>query len=157
VRIERADGTYRVSIGERTYQVQLQRSTDGALTFLIDGQPHHALVAQDGSQYWVALNAQSYTLTKIEKSARRRTHSPAEHNLTASMPGQVIKLLVSEGELVTHGQALLVLEAMKMEVRVNAPYAGIVSKLLCEVGQIVERGQPLLELMEKKKNKNGVP
>lgn len=148
MRIEQADGAYRVSIGERTYHVQLQRAADGALTFLIDGQPHHALVAQDGSQRWVALAAQLYTFTKVEKSTRRRAHSQAEHNLTAAMPGQVIKVLVSQGDVVAHGQALLVLEAMKMEVRVSAPYAGIVSKLLCGVGQIVERGQPLLELLE---------
>jgi 3-methylcrotonyl-CoA carboxylase alpha subunit len=146
IRIDQAGGEYRISIGERTYNVQVQQMRDGELTFLIDGQPYHALVAQDGTQQWVALNSQLHTLIKVEKSTRRRAHGQADHNLTAAMPGQVVKVLVNEGESVTQGQALLVLEAMKMESRLNAPYAGTVSKLLCSVGQIIERGQSLLEL-----------
>jgi biotin carboxyl carrier protein len=62
------------------------------------------------------------------------------------MPGQVVNVLVSEGDSVERGQTLLVLEAMKMEIRVAAPAAGRVKRLLTEKGQIVERGQRLAEI-----------
>jgi acetyl/propionyl-CoA carboxylase alpha subunit len=148
VRIEQTADEYRFSIGERNYRVQVVRAADGVLTFLIDGQPYHALTAREGSQHWVALGSQLFTLTKLEKSTRRRVHGQTDGSLTASMPGQVVKVMVNEGDVVTQGQPLLVLEAMKMEVRLNAPHAGSVTKLLCSVGQIVERGQALLELVE---------
>lgn len=148
VRIEQVGGDYTITIGERTYRAQIVRAADGALTFLVDGQQHYALTAHKGSQRWVALGAQLFALTKVEKSTRRRVRGQTDGSLTASMPGQVVKLLVNEGDVVTQGQPLLVLEAMKMEMRLNAPQSGTVTKLLCSVGQIVERGQALLEFIE---------
>lgn len=147
VRVEPTSGEYLVSIGERSHRVQIVKAVNGELTLLIDGQPVHALTAQAQGQRWVALNAQLFTLTKVEKSARR-IHGHTNNNLTASMPGQIMKVVVHEGETVAQGQPLIVLEAMKMEVRLNAPHAGTVIKVLCNVGQIVERGQSLLELVK---------
>jgi biotin carboxyl carrier protein len=64
------------------------------------------------------------------------------------MPGQVRALNVSEGDAVTKGQTLLVLEAMKMEIRVQAPRDGSVKKLFVKQGQTVEREQVLIEIDE---------
>ena len=65
------------------------------------------------------------------------------------MHSQVVKVLVNEGDSVTLGQTLVLLEAMKMEMRITAPQDGRVVKLLCKAGDIVERGQPLIELDNK--------
>jgi pyruvate carboxylase subunit B len=62
------------------------------------------------------------------------------------MPGQVRAVNVNEGDTVTKGQTLLVLEAMKMEIRVQAPHGGVVKKLFVNQGQTVEREQMLLEI-----------
>lgn len=64
------------------------------------------------------------------------------------MHGQVVRVLVEEGEVVRRGQPLVLLEAMKMEIRVTAPHDGRVVRLLCNVGEVVQRAQPLLELAE---------
>ena len=64
------------------------------------------------------------------------------------MPGQVRALNVSEGDAVTKGQTLLVLEAMKMEIRIHAPQDGVVKKLFVKQGQTVEREQILIEVEE---------
>jgi len=55
---------------------------------------------------------------------------------------------VQAGEAVTKGQTLIVLEAMKMEIRVQAPRDGIVKKLFVKQGQTVEREQMLVEIAE---------
>ncbi|MCB9457792.1 MAG: biotin/lipoyl-binding protein [Anaerolineaceae bacterium] len=62
------------------------------------------------------------------------------------MPGQVVNVLVAVGDSVTRGQTLVVLEAMKMEIRVAAPGDGTVRRLLVAQGDVVERGQLLLEV-----------
>lgn len=79
------------------------------------------------------------------RQAASRAGSGSE-TLEAAMPGQVRAVLVEEGEAVEKGQALALLEAMKMEIKVAAPHAGRVAKVLISAGQVVERGQRLFEL-----------
>lgn len=88
----------------------------------------------------------TYTLSKGGATQSRRKAHHAEGALTAVMPGQVTKILVNEGDTITKGQTLVLLEAMKMEIRVNAPGDGKVRKILVEQGQVVERGATLIEL-----------
>ena len=62
------------------------------------------------------------------------------------MPGLVLDVLVNEGDPVAKGDTLVLLEAMKMELRISAPGDGRVAKVLCQAGQVVERGQVLVEI-----------
>ena len=62
------------------------------------------------------------------------------------MPGKVTKLLVAPGDVVAKGQALAVLEAMKMESRFEAPRAGVVAAVHVREGDQVEEGTVLLDL-----------
>jgi biotin carboxyl carrier protein len=64
------------------------------------------------------------------------------------MPGQVRIVNVNAGDLVTKGQTLLVLEAMKMEIRIQAPQTGKIKAVLVKPGQTVEREQILIEMAE---------
>ncbi|HWX24578.1 MAG TPA: acetyl-CoA carboxylase biotin carboxyl carrier protein subunit, partial [Vicinamibacteria bacterium] len=68
-------------------------------------------------------------------------------SVVASMPGKVLRVLVSSGESVSEGQALLVMEAMKMENELRAPRSGRVSDLRVREGQTVETGA-LLAVVE---------
>jgi biotin carboxyl carrier protein len=68
------------------------------------------------------------------------------------MPAQVRAVQVAEGEQVEKGQTLLLLEAMKMEIRVRAPGAGRVARLLVSPGQAVEKEQVLVEVREEEKD-----
>jgi biotin carboxyl carrier protein len=64
------------------------------------------------------------------------------------MPGQIRAVSVNEGDTVTKGQTLLLLEAMKMEIRIQSPQDGVVRKLFVEQGQTVEREQLLVEIVD---------
>jgi pyruvate carboxylase subunit B len=63
------------------------------------------------------------------------------------MPGQVLRILVTEGQQVKTGQALIALEAMKMEQTIKAAMDGIVGKVLVKQGEIVAPGQKLVEII----------
>jgi 3-methylcrotonyl-CoA carboxylase alpha subunit len=65
-------------------------------------------------------------------------HSAADGAILAPMPGKVIAVDVAEGQVVEAGQRLLVLEAMKMEHALTAPFAGTVAELSAQVGQQVQ-------------------
>ena len=62
------------------------------------------------------------------------------------MPGKVLDVLVRAGQQVASGDALVVLEAMKMETIATADAAGTVTRVHVEVGSMVEPGQILVEL-----------
>jgi biotin carboxyl carrier protein len=66
------------------------------------------------------------------------------------MPAQVRLVQVSAGDLVEVGQTLMLLEAMKMEIRLQAPRRGRVSRILAQAGQTVERDQVLIEMGDEK-------
>ena len=142
--------SYLAIIGDKTVSVEIIHSENGRLDLLLDGQRVTAYVSTDGAKRWVTVGGQTFALTKSTAGTRRAQHGhPAQDELTAPMPGQVRAVNVAEGESVTKGQTLLVLEAMKMEIRVSAPRDGVVGKLLVQQGQTVEREQVLIEIVDK--------
>ncbi len=67
-------------------------------------------------------------------------------NLTAPMPGTIVKVLVNKGDQVEAGQPLIILEAMKMENKINASATGTVTSIAVSPGQTVDTGQLLLTI-----------
>ena len=139
--------SYRAMIGENAVEVEILQAKDGKLDLSIDGKRVTAYVSAENAKRWVTVNGQTFVLTKPAAGGRDRGHGHHQAGeLTAPMPGQVRTVNVSEGESVTKGQTLLVLEAMKMEIRIQAPGDGKVMKLLVKQGQTVEREQILIEI-----------
>jgi acetyl-CoA carboxylase biotin carboxylase subunit len=65
-------------------------------------------------------------------------------SLTAPMPGAVLRVLVDVGTVVSAGQSVVVMEAMKMEHAIHSPHAGVVTEVLVTAGQQVDNGQVLV-------------
>ncbi|MCU0514377.1 MAG: biotin/lipoyl-binding protein, partial [Anaerolineae bacterium] len=114
---------------------------------LAGGRPVSVTTATAGEVRQVALEGTTFALTAITpQTARRRQRRSGGGDLTATMPGQVREVRVQPGATVAAGATLLVLEAMKMEMRVSAPAAGTVTRVCVRQGDLVERGQLLVEL-----------
>jgi acetyl/propionyl-CoA carboxylase alpha subunit len=82
----------------------------------------------------------------VDAAAHAGAAAQGSSEITAPMPGTVIKVLVEEGERVQARQPLLVLEAMKMETPLTAPYDGVVQKVNVAEGDRVAGGAVLVEL-----------
>ncbi|NWG07178.1 MAG: biotin/lipoyl-binding protein [Chloroflexi bacterium] len=144
--------SYRVTLGDKTAEADILHADAerGQIEFLLGGERLTAYVSSDHTKRWVTVNGQTFVLTRQSGSRKRgggHLHTAGE--LTAPMPGQIRAVNVSEGETVTKGQTLIILEAMKMEIRIQAPMDGTVSKLLVKQGQTVEREQKLIEIVDK--------
>jgi 3-methylcrotonyl-CoA carboxylase alpha subunit len=85
-------------------------------------------------------------VTEVDVLAHAGEDASEAGRLTAPMPGKVVAWLVKPGDAVRRGQALAVMEAMKMEHTVTAPADGTVRELRYGVGDQVAEGQSLLEL-----------
>lgn len=137
------DGSYRAVIDGQAYAVQAQRIS-GAWQITLDGERHTVITAADGSERHLHTNGTALTLT-VPDTRRRRGSAAGANDLTAQMPGQVRAVSVAAGEHVSSGQTLVILEAMKMEIRVTAPTDGTVTNVLVSAGDVVDRGQRLVE------------
>ena len=135
---------FTVSIGERTIPLQIQNLPNGGWRLHLDGQTYTIYSAAQGDQRFVQVDSDTYTLTVPNAKPTRRKSSTQGDELTAQMPGQVNAVLVQAGDVAARGQTLLILEAMKMEIRVTAPTNGLVQQVLVQAGDVVERGQHLV-------------
>ncbi len=143
----------RLDLEDREATVEVLSAENGRLHAVVDGEPLTADFASDGHHVLISLNGEGYTLAKppppdVDRAGPAGTDA-AGASLTAPMPGTVVRVSVSEGEVVEEGQLLLVLEAMKMEQSVKAPHAGRVSSLPYGEGDLVPGGAVLAEIEEK--------
>jgi len=101
-----------------------------------------------GEELTVCAPAGQATLTEVDVIARAGDSKPTGGRLTAPMPGKLIALHVKAGDAVKAGQALAVMEAMKMEHTLTCPRDGVVTELLYAVGDQLSDGAELLKLAE---------
>ncbi|MDX6598003.1 MAG: geranyl-CoA carboxylase alpha subunit [Gaiellales bacterium] len=126
-------GRWRAGLRPSEPGAPVARAEDGALHVWVDGRD---------------VRVERAGLSEPEQHARRGAGAAAAGTaqISAPMPGAVLRLAVAEGDEVTERDVLLVLEAMKMEHPVRAPFAGRVAHVACREGQQVAAGDLLLEL-----------
>jgi len=135
-------GRYRIDGIEAT----VSRQPDGRLQLRLGERACVATVVADGLQRDVFIDGLQYRLRYDDPLAHDAAGDEAGGSLLAPMPGKIISLLVEPGASVVQGQALLVMEAMKMEMTVCAPRAGLVAAYRCAVGEQVREGVELVDL-----------
>jgi 3-methylcrotonyl-CoA carboxylase alpha subunit len=154
------DATVEVTPNDHGYAVTIVRPGQKALVYQVDAQPPkhgrltlrfadrrlRAHVARAGTTRFVAMDGLTWRLKP--PAPRRRQSETGTGLLAAAMPGKVLDVLVSEGQTVEAGAALVILEAMKMELRMTAPGSGRVTGVRVQPGDIVMQGQILIELKE---------
>ena len=117
----------------RRFKVECEKGPDdeGRATFRINGVRKEVRVLDERAQL----------LEKMGMSARTVV---ASGDIKAPMPGKVLQVLVNAGDTVEEGQALLVLEAMKMENVIRAPRSGVIAGVQAQVGEAVEKAATLV-------------
>jgi biotin carboxyl carrier protein len=126
--VEIAPNTFSVILGGESHEVRIAPLPDGRVK--LHTGTHEFIAEVFDPRAW-----------------RGRKHGALEaqgrQEILAPMPGKVIRLLVSEGDIVQAGQGLLVVEAMKMQNEIRSPKSGSVERLLAKEGQAVNAGEIL--------------
>jgi acetyl-CoA/propionyl-CoA carboxylase, biotin carboxylase, biotin carboxyl carrier protein len=124
-----------------TVQRASARWDGGELAVTVDGITRRYTCAADGAVVWLGRDGHSWELHEQPPlDAARPTDAVADGAVRAPMPGTVSVVDVVEGQQVSVGARLVVLEAMKMEHVLTAPIAGVVRELHARPGGTVERG-----------------
>jgi len=136
---------YVVSCGDEQIQVQVISWEHGSLRLSIDEVQRLFRVTEIDETLYLHSSAGSRTVTRLPRYPQQNAASDHE-TANASMPGQVLKILVGVGQEVAIGDPLIILEAMKMEQTIRATMAGIVESVLVNMGQVVSPGDVLVEI-----------
>lgn len=100
-------------------------------------------VRRDRGTLQVWLGGRTHTIELVERLARRSAsdgRTAARTELTAPMPGSILKIHVAAGESFEAHAPLIVMVSMKMELALSAPHGGRIKEVRCKEGQLVEMG-----------------
>ncbi len=135
-----------IQVGDETMNVESwQRLPDG-LRVKLEGRWQTVFVSRSGQEWWLSYEGQTFLARQTARAVRRGGGAGAAAGdgvLRAPMPGQVRTVQVAAGDMVAKGQTLMLLEAMKMEIRIRAPCAGEVEHIAASAGEIIQQGQTL--------------
>jgi len=143
-----------VSIGGRMHEIDLDHSgaqiaavEPGVYSVLLDGRSYEARIepSESGIVVFIAGHRFEAEIHDPRRWSRQTRAQGGEGraNVTAPMPGKIVRLLVAQGDTVTAGQGLLVMEAMKMQNEMKSPKQGTVVSLAAREGATVAAGEVL--------------
>lgn len=139
--------SYQVTIGENSYQASMKEFENGQMTLIIDGHRQTFTVIEGkNEQWWLHSAIGTFRLDWQTPLPLPGASVEEKGSLRAPMPGQVISVDVEVGQTVKQGTVLLIMEAMKMEHRIQAPYDGIVESIAYQVGDTVQQDDVLLSI-----------
>ncbi len=110
------------------------------------GTAHDAIVLREAATLSVILDGETHALHHIDPHAGSAAMQEGGGRVLAPMPGRVLQMLATPGQEVARGAVLLVMEAMKVQMRITAPAASRVIALRCGVGDLVADGAELVVL-----------
>lgn len=143
-------GRYAVTLDGKRSELESLVLPHGAVSMIIDGQSFNVEFDEKKDVVGVLLRGQ---LTRFDVADERKVRMRAaavgfevegRQVVTAPMPGKIVKVFVKVGDVVTKDQALVAIEAMKMENELKSPRDGTVTELSTTEGASVEHGAVLL-------------
>jgi len=135
-----------VSSGGKNLTIEHAQLTATTVAAAIDGERRQARYLRDGERLYLWSADESYELTVDDPRTHEFLADVATGGLTTPLPGVVVAVAVKVGQRVALGETLMVIEAMKMEHTITAPYAGRVEALHFAPGERVPEGSALLTL-----------
>ena len=148
IEVERGPEGWLCRVNGQTRPLDAREVAPGRFSLLLDGQSFEVHVEERSGRYRVhTRGADLITAMDDPRQWRRGGHGGAgaegKQEVTAPMPGKIVRVLVEEGQEVEAGDGLVVVEAMKMQNAIPSPKQGVVERVLVKPGDTVEHGSKL--------------
>jgi biotin carboxyl carrier protein len=138
------------------HEIDFRRLPSGGVTSLLMNNRSISAVVEEMEDFWdVLIEGELYAVKVQDERAYRleRMRSSGltvngEAMVTSPMPGIIIAVPVAVGDMVRHGDKVVILESMKMENELRAPCDGVVTHVLIAAGASVEKDQPLVGISQ---------
>ena len=139
---------YKFKIGDKDYLASVAEQEDGGLEVTVDGKIYNVELPdrKPAPKPVVKHAAAPAPVAPVAAAPVAQPSAGASSVVTAPLNGKITQVNVKVGDQVAAGQAVVVLEAMKMENDITPEYAGTVKAVLVAAGDQVDTGQALVEL-----------
>jgi len=145
VRVHFAESGLRLALAGKEHAFSGDTLADGSLSIRFDERMFKARAVRDGDYWHVFCGGSDRRLT-LKEILQKAGEDPRAGSFAAPMPGRIVQVLSRPGEAVKKGQALLILEAMKMEHTITAPADGVVKEIHFAAGEQVAEGAELITM-----------
>jgi biotin carboxyl carrier protein len=141
-------GRVQADVDGRVYDLELREPEAGTFLFLRDAEVHECRVGDTHEDLDVSLHGRNYAVTIVDPKRLRSAHDAHGHQhglaeITAPMPGKVVRVHIEAGASVEKGSGIVVVEAMKMQNEMKSPRAGVVVSINVKPGDTVNAGDVL--------------
>jgi 3-methylcrotonyl-CoA carboxylase alpha subunit len=126
-----------ISVGDAKHQVALGPREGDRLQIALDEETYFARVARLGDSITATTPRGRHDLELVDPFHYEPADALPDARLTALMPGRVVKVMAGAGDSVRKGQALMILEAMKMEHTITSPRDGVIERVAFAENQLV--------------------
>ncbi len=148
VYIETVGTTRHIRINDRTHAVTATSHKRETVSFAANGHAETARVLTHGNTITILFADTRHTLRLVDPFLFEGDADSNDGRLTAMMPGRVVKVMARAGDSVKKGQALIIMEAMKMEHTIVSPRDGVVERVAFKENDLVAADAVLFAFAE---------
>lgn len=155
VQLREQGGTFEIELDGAVLSADLTLLAEPSLhSLLVEGRSREMVLARKGDSVLVSLDGQAIEVRVLDELGRALDELAGQRGsgaleIVAPMPGVIVSVAVKPGDEIAAGQAVVVLEAMKMQNELAAEAPGIVERVLAEPGTSVQGGAVLVVLRPK--------
>jgi biotin carboxyl carrier protein len=145
---EKRENNIQVTLGQKKYRVSTEFLSASELLLNVNGKIYNIIIDFNSSCYSVYVKGRFFKIEKklASQILRAQKIRLRKRDVKTSMPGRIVKILLHEGDRVKEGEAVLILEAMKMENEIKSPQSGVIKKIGPKAGSYVEGGSLLFSV-----------
>ena len=149
VSIERRDKRYFITYDNTEYKVEVEEIKPGQLKINIGDRIIKSVITEGEKEKYVFVDGSVFKVKPVELTGQKKTKKKEDADLTSPISGKVVSVKVKKGDSVKKGDVLMVIEAMKMEYLIRAPFNGKVEKVNFKEKEQIEIGQNTVEIIKR--------
>lgn len=143
-----------IKINNKKEELKVVEDDNGFTYIVYEGKKYLAeIIEKNQNKYTVLINGISYSFSiespfSYERKKYLESQEPEKkvEVVEAPMPGKIVEVMVEAGQEVNEGDALIILEAMKMQNEINSPIAGKIKQIIVKANDTVNKEDVLVEI-----------
>ena len=148
VNLRRSGNNFTIEIDDEEHEGNFTRKSRGAIELVMNNSRTICFSERKGNEIYVFVNGINYVISRESSGIKGVVdEEESEDSVSSPITGKLLDVKVKNGDKVSRGDVIVILEAMKMEHRLKAPRDGVLSKLTSvAIGGQIKEGELMFEL-----------
>jgi len=145
VSIERSKNHFFITYDNTEYKVEAEETKLGQLKIKIGDRFIKSIITEGEKEKFVFVDGKVFKVRPVDLTGMKKTKKKEKGDLSSPISGKIVSVKVKNGKSVKKGDVLMVIEAMKMEYLIRAPFDGKIKKVNFKLNDQIEIGQNTVE------------